>query len=94
MKELYQQAVATSERVTKINPADEIQCTTAHARSIKEKFERGEPITCSNEDEADSNSTSNKIKQEKPDEDVIAAGKTFFFFFFFVVIITIILNYL
>ncbi|XP_008549207.1 uncharacterized protein LOC103572386 isoform X6 [Microplitis demolitor] len=74
MKELYQQAVATSERVTKINPADEIQCTTAHARSIKEKFERGEPITCSNEDEADSNSTSNKIKQEKPDEDVIAAG--------------------
>ncbi|CAD6228633.1 GSCOCG00006471001-RA-CDS, partial [Cotesia congregata] len=74
MKELYQQAVATSERVTKINPAEEFQCTPAHARSIKEKFERGEPITSSNEDEADSNSTSNKIKQEKPDEDVIAAG--------------------
>ncbi|XP_074103874.1 uncharacterized protein LOC141530585 isoform X1 [Cotesia typhae] len=74
MKELYQQAVATSERVTKINPAEEFQCTPAHARSIKEKFERGEPITSSNADEADSNSTSNKIKQEKPDEDVIAAG--------------------
>ncbi|KAK0182403.1 hypothetical protein PV327_000546 [Microctonus hyperodae] len=67
MKEMYQQAVATSERVTKINPAEEIQCST-HARSIKEKFERGEPIADSDDQD------DNKVKQEKPDEDVIAAG--------------------
>ena len=68
MKELYQQAVADSERVTKINAVEEIQHAT-NARSIKEKFERGEPISTS-DDENDS-----KPKQEKPDEEVIAAGK-------------------
>ncbi|XP_024940312.1 uncharacterized protein LOC107267289 isoform X19 [Cephus cinctus] len=67
MKEMYQQAVAESERVTKINPAEEIQ-HAAHTRSIKERFERGEPIAAS-DDETDS-----KPKQEKPDEEVIAAG--------------------
>ncbi|XP_034944167.1 xin actin-binding repeat-containing protein 2 isoform X3 [Chelonus insularis] len=69
MKELYQQAVATSERVTKTNPVEEIQCTM-HARSIKEKFERGEPMVNSNDEE----DSSSKLKQEKPDEEVIAAG--------------------
>ncbi|XP_033208658.1 uncharacterized protein LOC117167665 isoform X10 [Belonocnema kinseyi] len=67
MKELYQQAVADSERVTKINAAEEIQHAT-NARSIKEKFEKGEPIATS-DDENDG-----KLKQEKPDEEVIAAG--------------------
>ncbi|XP_063977889.1 xin actin-binding repeat-containing protein 2-like isoform X5 [Diachasmimorpha longicaudata] len=67
MKEMYQQAVATSEKVTKINPAEEIQNST-HARSIKERFERGEPIV------ADEDETDNKPKAEKPDEEVIAAG--------------------
>ncbi|KOC63684.1 Xin actin-binding repeat-containing protein 2 [Habropoda laboriosa] len=67
MKELYQQAVAGSERVTKINAAEEIQHST-HARSIKERFERGEPIAAS-DDETDS-----KPKPEKADEEVIAAG--------------------
>lgn len=68
MKEMYQQAVAESERVTKINPTEEIQHST-HARSIKERFERGEPIAAS-DDENDA-----KPKQEKPDEEVIAAGE-------------------
>ncbi|KAG7190558.1 hypothetical protein KM043_006655 [Ampulex compressa] len=67
MKEMYQQAVAGSERVTKINAAEEIQHST-HARSIKERFERGEPIAAS-DDEIDS-----KPKPEKADEEVIAAG--------------------
>ncbi|KAK2586140.1 hypothetical protein KPH14_001411 [Odynerus spinipes] len=67
MKEMYQQAVAGSERVTKINAAEEIQHST-HARSIKERFERGEPIATS-DDETDS-----KPKPEKADEEVIAAG--------------------
>ncbi|XP_011307978.1 uncharacterized protein [Fopius arisanus] len=67
MKEMYQQAVATSEKVTKINPAEEIQNSTL-ARSIKERFERGEPII------VDEDETDNKPKAEKPDEDVIAAG--------------------
>ncbi|KAL6445709.1 hypothetical protein ACFW04_000881 [Cataglyphis niger] len=68
MKEMYQQAVAGSDRVTKINAAEEIQNSTAHARSIKERFERGEPIAAS-DDEIDS-----KPKPEKADEEVIAAG--------------------
>ncbi|XP_012222849.1 uro-adherence factor A isoform X14 [Linepithema humile] len=68
MKEMYQQAVAGSDRVTKINAAEEIQHSTAHARSIKERFERGEPIAAS-DDETDS-----KPKPEKADEEVIAAG--------------------
>lgn len=67
MKEMYQQAVAGSDRVTKINAAEEIQHST-HARSIKERFERGEPIAAS-DDETDS-----KPKPEKADEEVIAAG--------------------
>ncbi|XP_014469599.1 PREDICTED: uncharacterized protein LOC106741794 isoform X2 [Dinoponera quadriceps] len=67
MKEMYQQAVAGSDRVTKINAAEEIQHST-HARSIKERFERGEPIATS-DDEIDS-----KPKPEKADEEVIAAG--------------------
>ncbi|XP_058802552.1 xin actin-binding repeat-containing protein 2 isoform X12 [Phymastichus coffea] len=67
MKEMYQQAVADSERVTKINAAEEIQHTT-NARSIKERFERGEPIgsTCDEEIE--------KNKVDKPDEEILAAG--------------------
>ncbi|XP_029168345.1 LOW QUALITY PROTEIN: microtubule-associated protein futsch [Nylanderia fulva] len=69
MKEMYQQAVAGNDRVTKINAAEEIQHSTAHARSIKERFERGEPIAAS-DDEIDSN----KPKPEKADEEVIAAG--------------------
>ncbi|KAL0114302.1 hypothetical protein PUN28_011518 [Cardiocondyla obscurior] len=68
MKEMYQQAVAGSDRVTKINAAEEIQHSTTHARSLKERFERGEPIAAS-DDEADS-----KPKPEKADEEVIAAG--------------------
>ncbi|XP_024881521.1 uncharacterized protein LOC112460852 isoform X4 [Temnothorax curvispinosus] len=68
MKEMYQQAVAGSDRVTKINAAEEIQHSTAHARSLKERFERGEPIAAS-DDETDS-----KPKPEKADEEVIAAG--------------------
>ncbi|XP_011704751.1 PREDICTED: uncharacterized protein LOC105460017 isoform X4 [Wasmannia auropunctata] len=68
MKEMYQQAVAGSDRVTKINAAEEIQHSTAHARSLKERFERGEPIATS-DDETDS-----KPKPEKADEEVIAAG--------------------
>ncbi|KAI4500194.1 hypothetical protein M0802_004611 [Mischocyttarus mexicanus] len=68
MKEMYQQAVAGSERVTKINAAEEIQHST-HARSIKERFERGEPIAAS-DDETDNS----KPKPEKADEEVIAAG--------------------
>lgn len=67
MKEMYQQAVAGSDRVTKINAAEEIQHST-HARSIKERFERGEPLGAS-DDETDS-----KPKPEKADEEVIAAG--------------------
>ncbi|KYN05822.1 LIM domain and actin-binding protein 1 [Cyphomyrmex costatus] len=68
MKEMYQQAVAGSDRVTKINAAEEIQHSTTHARSLKERFERGEPIAAS-DDETDS-----KPKPEKADEEVIAAG--------------------
>lgn len=68
MKELYQQAVADSERVTKVNAVEEIQHAT-NARSIKEKFERGESIPASDD------VNENKSKQEKPDEEVIAAGK-------------------
>lgn len=68
MKEMYQQAVAGSDRVTKINAAEEIQHSTTHARSLKERFERGEPIAAS-DDETDS-----KLKPEKADEEVIAAG--------------------
>lgn len=67
MKEMYQQAVAGSDRVTKINAAEEIQHST-HTRSIKERFERGEPIAAA-DDETDS-----KPKPEKADEEVIAAG--------------------
>jgi len=65
---MYQQAVAGSDRVTKINAADEIQYSTNHARSLKEKFERGEPIATSDDE------TGNKPKPEKADEEVIAAG--------------------
>ncbi|XP_043272853.1 myb-like protein X isoform X3 [Venturia canescens] len=68
MKEMYQQAVAESERITKAAPTEEIQHST-HARSIKERFERGEPIAPS-----DGEAEANKLKQEKPDEEVIAAG--------------------
>ncbi|XP_039315115.1 uncharacterized protein LOC105199320 isoform X13 [Solenopsis invicta] len=68
MKEMYQQAVAGNDRVTKINAAEEIQHSTTHARSLKERFERGEPIAAS-DDETDS-----KPKPEKADEEVIAAG--------------------
>ncbi|XP_025268337.1 uncharacterized protein LOC105259477 isoform X9 [Camponotus floridanus] len=68
MKEMYQQAVAGNDRVTKINAAEEIQHSATHARSIKERFERGEPIAAS-DDETDS-----KPKPEKADEEVIAAG--------------------
>ncbi|XP_072759534.1 uncharacterized protein [Anoplolepis gracilipes] len=68
MKEMYQQAVAGNDRVTKINAAEEIQHSSTHARSIKERFERGEPIAASDE-EIDS-----KPKPEKADEEVIAAG--------------------
>lgn len=68
MKEMYQQAVAGSDRVTKINAAEEIQHST-HTRSIKERFERGEPIAAT-DDEIDSG----KPKPEKADEEVIAAG--------------------
>lgn len=67
MKEMYQQAVAGSDRVTKINAAEEIQHTT-NARSIKERFERGEPIAASDEE------TDSKPKPEKADEEMIAAG--------------------
>ncbi|KYQ46328.1 LIM domain and actin-binding protein 1 [Trachymyrmex zeteki] len=67
MKEMYQQAVAGNDRVTKINAAEEIQHSTTHARSLKERFERGEPIAAS-DDETDS-----KPKPEKADEEVIAA---------------------
>ncbi|KAG5313440.1 LIMA1 protein, partial [Acromyrmex insinuator] len=70
MKEMYQQAVAGSDRVTKINAAEEIQHSTTHARSLKERFERGEPIAAS-DDETDS-----KPKPEKADEEVIAADAT------------------
>ncbi|XP_046735429.1 probable GPI-anchored adhesin-like protein PGA55 isoform X10 [Diprion similis] len=72
MKELYQQAVAESERVTKINAAEEIQeiQQSAHARSIKERFERGEPIAA-NDDE---NSEEKFKHQDRAEEDVIAAG--------------------
>ncbi|XP_053976629.1 uncharacterized protein LOC128875241 isoform X17 [Hylaeus volcanicus] len=68
MKEMYQQAVAGSERVTKINAAEEIQHSSTHARSIKERFERGEPIAASDDE------TDGKPKPEKADEEVIAAG--------------------
>lgn len=68
MKEMYQQAVADSERVTKINAADEIQHTT-NARSIKERFERGEPIAAASDEEQEG-----KLKGEKPDEEILAAG--------------------
>ncbi|XP_076295314.1 uncharacterized protein LOC143216287 isoform X10 [Lasioglossum baleicum] len=68
MKEMYQQAVAGSDRVTKINPAEELQNSSAHARSIKERFERGELIAASDDE------TDNKPKPEKADEEVIAAG--------------------
>ncbi|XP_076229522.1 uncharacterized protein LOC116431550 isoform X6 [Nomia melanderi] len=68
MKEMYQQAVAGSDRVTKINPAEELQNSSAHARSIKERFERGELIGASDDE------TDNKPKPEKADEEVIAAG--------------------
>ncbi|XP_015522046.2 uncharacterized protein LOC107225925 isoform X15 [Neodiprion lecontei] len=72
MKELYQQAVAESERVTKINAAEEIQeiQQSAHARSIKERFERGEPIAANN----DENSEEKFKHQDRAEEDVIAAG--------------------
>lgn len=72
MKEMYQQAVADSERVTKINALEEIQHST-NARSIKERFERGEPIATSDDED-----NSGKPKPEKPDEEVIAAGKHIF----------------
>lgn len=68
---MYQQAVAGNDRITKINAAEEIQHST-HARSIKERFERGEPIPAS-DDEVDS-----KPKPEKADEEVIAAGTDWF----------------
>jgi hypothetical protein len=72
MKELYQQAVADSERVTKINPAEEIQHAT-NARSIKERFERGEPIAVMSDD--DQETAAPKPWGEKPDEEILAAGK-------------------
>ncbi|XP_076241819.1 uncharacterized protein LOC143183907 isoform X2 [Calliopsis andreniformis] len=68
MKEMYQQAVAGSDRVTKINAAEELQNSSTHARSIKERFERGEPIAASDDE------TDTKPKPEKADEEVIAAG--------------------
>lgn len=68
MKEAYQQAVADSERVTKINAAEEIQHAT-NARSIKERFERGEPIAATSDDEQDK-----QLKDDKPDEELLAAG--------------------
>lgn len=69
MKEMYQQAVADSERITKINAVEEIQHTT-NARSIKERFERGEPIASNSDDEeVDKNN-----KADKPDEEILAAG--------------------
>ena len=74
MKELYQQAVADSERVTKINAMEEIQHST-NARSIKERFERGEPIATSDDEE----NHGKHIKPEKPDEEVIAAGNMAYF---------------
>lgn len=68
MKEMYQQAVAGSDRITKINAAEELQYSTNHARSLKEKFERGEPIMASDDE------MENKAKSEKADEEVLAAG--------------------
>lgn len=79
MKEMYQQAVAGNERLNKINAAEEIQ-NTIHARSIKERFERGEPIAAYSSDEEGNDSRPNN-KQEKPDEEVIAAGENAIFFF-------------
>ena len=73
MKELYQQAVADSERVTKINAVEEIQHTT-NARSIKERFERGEPIAATSDDEQDGAPARANNKAEKPDEEILAAG--------------------
>lgn len=73
MKEMYQQAVAESERVTKINASEEIQeiQQSAHARSIKERFERGEPIAANEDGDSE-----DKFKhQDRADEEVIAAGK-------------------
>lgn len=68
MKEMYQQAVAGNDRIMKINAAEEIQHSTNHARTLKEKFERGELIATSDDE------TESKPKQEKADEEVIAAG--------------------
>lgn len=76
MKELYQQAVADSERITKINAAEEIQHAT-NARSIKERFERGEPIAAMSDDEQDAIS---KTKAENQDEEILAAGTCYFMF--------------
>lgn len=70
MKEMYQQAVADSEKVTKINAVEEIQHAT-NARSIKERFERGEPIAAGSDDEQDG--MKNKTS-DKPDEEILAAG--------------------
>lgn len=75
MKEMYQQAVADSEKVTRINAVEEIQHAT-NARSIKERFERGEPIAATSDDEQD------KQKGDKPDEEILAAGWFFNFGFF------------
>ncbi|XP_011505053.1 PREDICTED: protein-methionine sulfoxide oxidase MICAL3 isoform X3 [Ceratosolen solmsi marchali] len=71
MKELYQQAVADSERVMKINAAEEIQHAT-NARSIKERFERGEPIAATSDEELEAGAP--KPRVEKPDEEILAAG--------------------
>lgn len=78
MKELYQQAVADSERITKINAVEEIQHAT-NARSIKERFERGEPIAPTSDDEQENGHAKNKA--EKPDEEILAAGESIALFF-------------
>ncbi|XP_014225437.1 uncharacterized protein LOC106651448 isoform X10 [Trichogramma pretiosum] len=69
MKEMYQQAVADSDKIQKINAVEEIQHST-NARSIKERFERGEPIAATSDEEIENA----KNKSEKPDEEILAAG--------------------
>ncbi|XP_012287832.1 uncharacterized protein LOC105703765 [Orussus abietinus] len=67
MKEMYQQAISGNDNISKTNAAEEIGCAV-NARSIKERFEKGEIILPSGDD------NTNKPSAEKPDEEVIAAG--------------------
>lgn len=91
MKQMYEQAVAESERTgikrdININKSDK-------AKVIKEKFERGEIINAENSD-VDENNVNGSVNDDEDEMSVFEAGILYIYIFilFFVFKICIIIN--